>query len=173
MARHSNYDKFPCVPVSSSASQCWVGWQEIIGRLKPAMFQQRCVICVECYPGVFENQISQTLKEGLRPAETIYTPGLLKPANCIDNMLVDVLSDDPVFGRMNDIELQAFFDEPKLQAARDKANGWKSGLLLIVGVGAALVSPNPEILIYADMARWEIQRRQRSGAPNWRSALYY
>jgi mannose-6-phosphate isomerase class I len=161
MARHSNYDKFPCVPVSSSASQCWVGWQEIIGRLKPAMFQQRCVICVECYPGVFENQISQTLKEGLRPAETIYTPGLLKPANCIDNMLVDVLSDDPVFGRMNDIELQAFFDEPKLQAARDKANGWKSGLLLIVGVGAALVSPNPEILIYADMARWEIQGRQR------------
>jgi len=161
MARHSNYDKFPCVPVSSSASQCWVGWQEIVGRLKRAVFQQRCVICVECYPGVFENQISQTLKEGLRPAETIYTPGLLKPANCIDNMLVDVLSDDPVFGRMNDIELQAFFDGPKLQTARDKANGWKSGLLLIVGVGAALVSRDPDILIYADMARWEIQGRQR------------
>jgi len=161
MARHSNYDKFPCVPVSSSASQCWVGWQEIVGRLKRAVFQQRCVICVDCYPGVFENQISQTLKEGLRPAETIYTPGLLKPANCIDNMLVDVLSDDPVFGRMNDIELQAFFDGPKLQTARDKANGWKSGLLLIVGVGAALVSRDPDILIYADMARWEIQGRQR------------
>jgi len=39
--------------------------------------------------------------------------------------------------------------------------GWKQGLLLIVGVGAALVSPDPGILVYADMARWEIQGRQR------------
>lgn len=161
MARHSNYDKFPCVPVSSSASQCWVGWREIIGRMKRAALEQRCVICVECYPGAFEKQIRQALEEGLGPADTIFTPGLLKPANCIDNMLVDVLSDDPVFGRMNDIELRTFFDEPKLQAARDKANTWRSGLLLIVGVGAALVSPEPNILIYADMARWEIQGRQR------------
>jgi mannose-6-phosphate isomerase class I len=161
MARHSNYDKFPCVPVSSSASQCWVGWQEIIGRLRAAALEQCCVICLECYPGVFEKQIRQMLEEGLRPAETIYTPDLLKPANCIDNMLGDVLGDDPVFGRMNDIELQSFFDQPKLQAARDKANTWRRGLLLIVGVGSALVSPNPDILIYADMARWEIQGRQR------------
>jgi mannose-6-phosphate isomerase class I len=161
MARHSNYDKFPCVPVSSSASQCWVGWQEIICRLRPAALEQCCVICLECYPGVFEKQIRQALEEGLRPAETIYTPDLLKPANRIDNMLAEVLGDDPVFGRMNDIELQSFFDQRKLQAARDKANTWRRGLLLIVGVGSALVSPNPGILIYADIARWEIQGRQR------------
>ncbi|MGH9514669.1 MAG: class I mannose-6-phosphate isomerase [Terriglobales bacterium] len=161
MARHSNYDKFPYVPISSSASQCWVGWQEIIDRLRPAAVERTCVICVECYPGAFEKQIMQALDEGLRPGETIYTPALLKPANCIDNMLANVLTDDPVFGRMNDIELETFFDEPKLQATRDKANTWQSGLLLIVGVGAALVSPHPNILIYADMARWEIQGRQR------------
>jgi mannose-6-phosphate isomerase class I len=34
-------------------------------------------------------------------------------------------------------------------------------LLLVVGVGAALVAPDPDILLYADMARWEIQGRQR------------
>ena len=32
----------------------------------------------------------------------------------------------------------------------------------MVGVGAVLVSPNPDILVYADMARLEIQGRQRA-----------
>lgn len=31
----------------------------------------------------------------------------------------------------------------------------------MVGTGAALVAREPDILVYADMARWEIQRRQR------------
>jgi mannose-6-phosphate isomerase class I len=161
MARNSNYDKFPCVPVSSSASQCWVGWSEIIDRLRSATVERRCVITVECYPGAFENVIRQALEEGLRPSETIYTAALLKPPNYVDNMLAGVLGEDPVFGRMNEIDLQAFFDGPKLRAAHERVTSWQSGLLLIVGVGAALVCSEPNILVYADMARWEIQGRQR------------
>jgi len=161
MARHSNYDKSPCVPVASSASQCWVGWSAIIERLRLGTVQRPCIVCVECYPETFESKIRQSLAVGLHPSETIYTPDLLKPANCIDKMLGGVLGDDPVFGRMNDIALQAFFDETNLKSARDKAHAWRNGLLLIVGVGAALVTSKSDILIYADMARWEIQGRQR------------
>jgi mannose-6-phosphate isomerase class I len=161
MARHSNYDKYPCVQVSSSASECWVGWQEIIGRLRPATIEGSSVICVECYPGAFESAIGQALEQGLRPAKTIYAADLLKPANFVDNMLASVLGEDPVFGRMNDIDLQSFFDEAKLDEARNAASSWRNGPLLVVGVGAALISPDPDILIYADMARWEIQGRQR------------
>jgi hypothetical protein len=76
-------------------------------------------------------------------------------------MLTDVLGDDPVFGRMNDIALGAFFDEAKLSQAREKVAQWRNGLLLVIGTGAALVSPEPDVLVYADMARWEIQGRQR------------
>jgi mannose-6-phosphate isomerase class I len=76
-------------------------------------------------------------------------------------MLTGVLGKDPVFGRMNDIDLQAFFDERGFRAAQEKVASWQTGLLLIVGVGAALICPNPDTLIYADMARWEIQTRQR------------
>jgi len=138
-----------------------VGWQEIIGRLRPATQSEPRVICFECYPGAFEGLISKKLEEGLRPSQVIYTPDLLKPANCIDNMLAGVLGDDPVFGRMNDIAVQSFFDEAKLGQARDQTASWRNGLLLVVGVGAALVCPRPDVLVYADMARWEIQRRQR------------
>jgi len=116
---------------------------------------------VECYPGVFESVIKKALQEGLRPAELIYTPDLLKPSKDVDRMLQGVLGDDPVFGRMNEIGLADFFEDARLNSARAKAASWHGGWLLVVGVGAALVAPDPDILLYADMARWEIQGRQR------------
>jgi mannose-6-phosphate isomerase class I len=161
MARHSNYDKHPCVPVSTTASQTWLGWREVASRLRAALGDGRRVLCVECYPGSFERAIRGALDEGLQPAGLIYAPELLKPPSVADDMLREVLGEDPVFGHMNDIALEAFFDETKLAGARAKVAGWKEGLLLVVGVGAAIVSPDPDVLVYADMARWEIQGRQR------------
>ena len=62
---------------------------------------------------------------------------------------------------MNEFGLQEFFDESKLSHAREKVTTWKKGLLLVVGVGAAIVSPQSDVLIYAHLARWELQGRQR------------
>lgn len=161
MSRASNYDKYPFVAVSNSRAQCWVGWQEIVQRLAAVAGPQRCVLCVECYPGAFEAEIQQALEAGLRPAEVISTSRLLKPAREVDGMLERVLGDDPVFGSMNDICLEAFFEAAQLNEARRKAARWQSGLLLVVGAGAGLVLSQPDVLVYADMARWVIQSRQR------------
>jgi mannose-6-phosphate isomerase class I len=161
MRRKSNYVKYPCIAVSKSRSDCSTGWPQIIERLKGAASQNKCVACVECYPGAFERNIEQTLAEGLRPSAEIFTPDLLKPPAEIDEMLQGVLGDDPVFGRMSEIRLEDFFDPQRLAKARDTVRTWKQGLLLVVGTGAALVSPEPDLLMYADMARWEIQSRQR------------
>lgn len=160
MPRHSNYDKHPCVPVGTSADLC-VGWREINERLRAGAAEARSVLCVECYPGAFEGQIRDALQQGLHPAEVIYTPDLLKPSPMVDDMLRDVLGDDPVFGRMNTIALEDFFDPAQLNCARQKVATWRTGVLLVVGVGAALAAPEPDLLVYADMARWEIQGRQR------------
>jgi hypothetical protein len=161
MSLRSNYDKQPCIPVRTSAADCRVGWRNIIDRLRPSSAESRCTLCVECYPGAFERIIKDALVEGLRPTAVIYTPDLLKAPHCVDKLLAPVLGDDPVFGRMNEIGLQAFFDESKLSHAREKVTTWKNGLLLVVGVGAAIVSPESDVLVYADLARWEIQGRQR------------
>jgi mannose-6-phosphate isomerase class I len=161
MPRHSNYDKYPYVPISTSSASLWVGWRGIIDRLSALRDKDRCVLCVECYPGAFEILIKKALEEGLRPAEVIFAPDLLKPADAIDQMLQEVLGDDPVFGRMNGITLQPFFDDAKLDLACEKVTNWQRGLLLVVGVGAALAASEPDVLVYADMARWEIQGRQR------------
>ncbi len=161
MTRHSNYDKHPCIPVSGSRSECWVGWPEILERVKEYSGQSRCVLCVECYPGAFESQIREALVGGLRPRSVIYAPDLLKPPREVDRMLQPILGDDPVFGSMNEITLEEFFDTGKLNQARAIADKWERGLLLLLGVGAALLTQRPDVLVYADMARWEIQGRQR------------
>jgi mannose-6-phosphate isomerase class I len=159
--RNSNYDKHPVVKVDASPSEIWVSWPTILDRLKGETTGRSCVVCVECYPGAFESSISQALKTGLRPSEVIDTHELLKAPAEIDAMLEAVLGDDPVFGQMNEISLEKFLDEQKLSCACDEAANWKKGLLLVVGVGAALVARKPDLLVYADMARWEIQGRQR------------
>lgn len=159
--RHSNYDKYPTVKVDGFDSEVWVGWPAVLDRLRGETANSSCVLCLECYPGADESSIIQALDGGLRPSEVIDTRRLLKAPAEIDRMLEPLLGDDPVFGQMNGTSLRDFFDEQKLACARETAANWKNGLLLIVGVGAALVAPKRDLLIYADMARWEIQRRQR------------
>src|SRR5215472_4003366 len=161
MPRKSNYNKYPCVAVTQSASPCWTGWPAIFDQLRNVTGGKRCVLCVECYPGAQERTIREALDEGLRPTSTIFAPDLLKRSPEIDAMLGGVLGDDPVFGRMNNIGLEKFFDDEKLAKARERARGWNDGLLLIIGTGATLVWAEPNVLVYGDMARWEIQGRQR------------
>ena len=161
MSRNSNYEKYPCLRVTESSAEAWVDWRAIIERLRDATTRDGRILAIECYPGAFEKQISAAIEQGLRPAKLIHTADLLKSPRVIDQMLEGVLGDDPVFGRMNDIVLQQFFDDAALSQARQKAAQWSDGPLVILGVGATLVAPTPSVLVYADMARWEIQGRQR------------
>ena len=161
MQRESNYDKFPTFKVSGGESKCWEGWPRILERLKAFGVSEQCTISFECYPGVYERALISALVEGLRPSGLIVTSELLKSPHEIEKMVSDVLGDDPVFGQMNSLEIVDFFDNAKLASGREKVKNWKRGLLVIVGMGASLLSEEPDLLIYADMARWEIQQRQR------------
>ncbi len=161
MRRVSNYDKFPVVRVEGHELESWKGWPAILERLKAFAASKSCTIAFECYPGVFEKNLISILSEGLRPQRLIATSDLLKSPSEIELMVSSVLGDDPVFGRMNSIEIGDFFESAKLAHLREEVQSWKHGLLAIVGAGASLLSPAPDYLIYADLARWEIQQRQR------------
>ena len=161
MQRESNYDRFPTFRVSGCESECWEGWPRILDRLKAFGVSEQCTICLECYPGVYERALIGALVENLRPSGLILTSDLLKSLSEIEQMVSDVLGNDPVFGRMNSLEIADFFDNAKLASGREVVENWKHGLLVIVGTGASLLSEEPDLLVYADMARWEIQQRQR------------
>jgi mannose-6-phosphate isomerase class I len=164
MQRESNYEKFPLLTMSRCRSESWEGWPNILERLKAFEASESCTISFECYPGVFEKPLIDTLAEGLRPSGVILTSDLLKSPAEIEPLVSSVLGDDPVFGRMNSLGIEDFFDDGKLARAREQVKNWSHGLLVIFGTGASLLSTGPGLLVYADMARWEIQQRQRRNA---------
>ena len=161
MKRVTNYDRFPSVRVSGGGSESWECWPRILERLKAFVGSEPCALSFECYPGVFEKALIDTVAEGLRPAGLIATADLLKSPSEIEAMVSSVLGDDPVFGRMNSLAIEDFFDPGKLAGARERVKNWRQGLLVVIGTGASLVAAEPNLLVYADMSRWEIQQRQR------------
>ena len=172
------YDRFPYVP-SGSREECHSGWPAII-----PVIQSRAgvgsVIVVECYPGVFLDELHRELGAGLHDADFVLTPNLFRSAAEIDSMLEPWLGDDPVFGIMNTVEIEGFFDPARLAESRTHCQN-SARTTVVLGPGASLVCPDPALLVYADMARWEIQLRQRRneianlGADNFeeRASLKY
>ncbi len=132
----------------------------MIDRLRSKLASDS-IICIECYPGVFENEIEKALGRCFSPSEIFLTRECLKPRSMIDRMLARDLSEDPVFGQLSSLELTDFFDNEKLGDLRRAVRNARSGVIL--GTGALLCVEKPSLLVYADLARWEIQQRQRRG----------
>jgi mannose-6-phosphate isomerase class I len=158
----SNYDKYPLVKVSSSRSNCDVGWAAIGQRLQPEIRPGRFTLCVEYYPGCFESTIEQELVAALKPALVIRTNECFRSESEILAQCEHDLGDDPVFGFMNHHEIQDFLDERGVQKKREALQR-ATGLVLVIGVGASLIAEARDLLVYCDLARWEIQQRQRAG----------
>jgi len=159
-----NYDKFPVVAVPDSANACCVGWDAIAGRLLNGVAQQdvrRTVLVVECYPGMDEQEVLGQLQRRLTPALVLRSSEALLPPNRIDTLTAPFLGgEDPLFGFLSGLTLPQFFDGDKVRHFRGKVHGLKQGLVLVVGVGARLIAEG-DILLYADLARWEAQNRFR------------
>jgi hypothetical protein len=63
---------------------------------------------------------------------------------------------------MNHYELSEFLDENKVARKRNELQSL-DGLKIVIGTGATLLADKWDLLVYCDMARWEIQQRQRAG----------
>ena len=159
----SNYDKRPFVEVPDSAGSCVEGWKIINSRLAGALAARgarRAVVVVECYTGVFVEEIETALRE-LKPARIIRSCDAFLPESEIDRKVAPFNGgDDPVFGRMTDLCMADFMDAESVRQIRSEADGVSDGLIIIVGSGASLIHPG-DILLYADMPRWEAQLRMR------------
>ncbi|MDJ0364639.1 class I mannose-6-phosphate isomerase [Hymenobacter sp. H14-R3] len=161
--RSSNYDKYPFVPVAAGADACHLGWAAIGAVLQAALpTAAPAVLAIECYPGTDLARLRQELEPALPPARWVVADALYRPPAEIDALVAGPLTDDPVFGRLNGLTVADFFDPAKLQAAQQQLKD-DTGLVVLLGTGATLVCPKPDLLVYADLARWEIQLRQRRG----------
>jgi mannose-6-phosphate isomerase class I len=157
------YDKQPYVSVSPDSGDCSLGWEEIGSLLRKSLPGEPCVVCVECYPGVFEQEIRERLASLLHPSLILSTADLLLSPVDLNARVESVLTDDPVFGMLNGIEIREYLDAGDLAHARNELEHASKGIVLVIGTGAIEVAPHPDLFVYADLARWEIQKRQRRG----------
>ena len=162
MGRQSNYDKYPFV-AAGPAEECSAGWGAVAARLAGAMKEGRAV-AVECYPGVLTGRLIQELQCGLPGTRVFSAEECLKTPVQLRAMLEPLLGDDRVFGRMSELTIGDYLDAEKLDAMRrDVERRATEGPVVVVGTGAALFALTSATLVYADLARWEIQLRWRRG----------
>lgn len=161
--RGSNYDKQPTIQVSQDNSACLTGWPAIERELWDRLGNsERKVVVAECYPGVDLAEVRAGFGESAgETTRLICAEDALKSPAELAELLAPWLGDDPVFGKMRTWELGSFFDAAKVARVRSKIAG-ALGTVLIYGTGAAYLTEHWDLLIYCDVARWEIQQRQRA-----------
>ncbi len=161
--RRSTYDKYPIMHVSGCTDAVELGWDEICVELTRNLDEKAgSVLTVDCYTGVFDDAVAQALVERMRPDVVVRTSELMLTEPEIDALVAPFNGgDDPIFGYLSNLALQDFFDPERVISCRRRI-AESSGRVLIVGVGAALVTRG-DVLVLADLARWEAQARMRRG----------
>ena len=162
--RKPNYDKTPFLQVPNAENCCVQGWAEIALRLSRAIAQRaekKTVLVVECYTGVDEELLRREFQTRLTPALTVLASDAMLEPDQVDALVSPFLGGcDPVFGYLCGLTLPEFFDEEQLGRSREAIADVEAGVVLIVGCGASLFA-EPDVLVYADLARWEGQLRYR------------
>ena len=154
----SSYDRFPAIQVADEAgNHAWSGYQEILKEL--GRFQGRKIV-VDCYPGVRDQELLKALVDGLHPDLVLQSIDCFYEADELTARMQANLTDDRVFGVMYYGKVMDFIDPARLQEYRSRAQQ-VSGTVLIYGFAASLIADG-DVLVYADLARWEIQQRYRS-----------
>ena len=165
----SNYDKQPIIHIEGYNDHCWIGWDSIFQAINTkisALEKEKIILVIDCYHGVYRNDLIAAIKFFLPNSLFLDTKNAFKAASEIEKMVYPDVTDDRIFGRITDLNIKDYFDKDGLFSERKKIDAISEGLVILYGEGAANLHDEHDILIYADMARWEIQQRFRRNEIN-------
>ena len=156
-----DYEKRPVVAVGEGRD-LRSGWADVGATIAAdARRGDQCVVAIECYPGVHAGEVRDALAAALAPATIVTAEDALRAPGDLSRDLAPYLGDDPVFGRMSPLGLESFFDPDLVAALRARIARVEHGIAVVIGTGAVVITPDADLLVYADLTRWEIQQRQR------------
>jgi len=166
MYQKSNYDKFPSIAVDAQHDLCYCGWTDIIAQLNRSISgletDRTKFLVIDCYNGVINLEVKTTLMQGLRYDKFFETTDMMLPAPQIYSFFKEDVTDDETFGYLTRYNIDVYFDIRKTKEMCNELTRMDEGSIVVIyGVGAAYIAPKIDILVYADMARWEIQMRYR------------
>ena len=160
----SKFNNTPFVEVKNETYNVIKGWEEISAKLKSeiqSLSKKKKLVVVETYQGVIHEEVETHLKKGLDALHFFRAEELMLPEKEIKELVFPDVTNDRIFGFLTRLTIDVFYDEQKVKAFRERLEGIDKGTVVIYGTGAANVCPEFDLLVYADMARWEIQLRMR------------
>jgi len=162
--RQSNYDKYPFVQVEETNHNCFEGWQaigmELNAKLK-SLNKKLAILVIECYAGVLDEEVIPQLQKNIHHSLCINAKDAYKDESDILKMIYPDVTDDCVFGFLTRLTIEDYLNAQKINHIQKRATTISEGVIVVYGTGASLLFPNFDVLVYADMARWEIQMRMR------------
>ncbi|MGK0605850.1 class I mannose-6-phosphate isomerase [Enterococcus gilvus] len=162
------YNLRPKIKIKHTA-QTWTSYEEISEELNRQLKEGKRTIALECYPGVHLSELEQHLLNTLTDVRLIKADDYAYDAATLTKKIAANLTEDRVFGVMSHAVLENFYPEYEV-AQVQKEFAEESKNIVVYGTGATILLPDPDILCYADLTRWEIQKRHRAGMPNWKAA---
>lgn len=159
-------------PVVKSSRGRVVSTYEQINRVLSERIHQlkskKKIIVFEYYPGVFYSSIEKHILANLPISKIICSDQFFISNKEMDSRIQDTLTDDEIFGVMSHYRFDSFIDEKKITEFKKSISSTEESILLY-GVGASALIEDYDLLLYADLPRWEIQKRQRAGMYNWKT----
>lgn len=157
------FNRFPAIEVGGN-HESWLGWNEIIKKLNTefsSIPDKQKTIVIETYQGVIHEEVENELKGKLNHALWINSSEGFKAEEEVKKMVFPDVTDDRIFGYLTRLNMKDYLDNEKVAQIQEEIENQQEGTVFIYGPGASLIARKFNKLIYADMARWEIQLRMR------------
>ena len=148
------YDKKPSIKVDGNLIE---GWDSIIHFISEKAVNSR-IVNIECYTGLNDDELIKHFQK-IDYSLFIDTRTLFHSEKRLISLTERYTTDDVLFGNLTSLSLKDYFDEEKINEIKLNIKH-NSGTTLIIGPGSLLVEEG-DLVIYADMPRWEIQQRMR------------
>ncbi len=163
MSRFHNYDLNPVISIQSCGERdCLEGWPEVAAHLKERLSTTKtCAIAIECYPGVMLKALEKKIVSAFPQSTILNVEDAYRDGAILRSQFQQTFTDDPVFGKMDCWSIADYFDEARTAALRAKVEQNRS-IVFVIGAGTQQVLIQPDLLIHANVTRWELQKRQRS-----------
>ena len=158
----TNFNNKPTVEVKQPFDVA-KGWASICQNLNEAIQRldnKKPIIVIETYQGVIREELVEALQNGVQHYQWVDADLLMKPEEEIKKMVYPDVTDDRIFGYLTRLNISDYFDQNKIKNTRNLL-AISEGATIIFGTGASLITEQYDLLVYADMARWEIQMRMR------------
>jgi mannose-6-phosphate isomerase class I len=158
-----NYDRSPVIDMPAYGERdCLEGWSEVASCFKKHLPESgKYAIAIECYPGVLLGLLTEKIASTFPECPIFNVEEAYRNPAILRDQFQETLTADRVFGKMGSWPIASYFDEARANVLKAKIERSDS-VTFVIGSGTRQVLENPDLLVHANVTRWELQKRHRS-----------